>query len=397
MPLQDKVTVKMPLRILHLEDNANDRELVETALAREGLNCHFLRVQTRQEFESAIRKGEFDLVISDFSMPAYDGESALVATRKFRPGTPFIFLSGTIGEERAVEFLKAGVADCVLKDNLPRIGPAVRRALREAEERARRESAEAALLEQAVQLRALAARLQTSREEERLRISRELHDELGAALMAHKYGLEWIRQQLDKPATIRKQIFEKLDSLEALADTTTSRVRKICTELRPPILDDLGLAATIEWQAREFQTRTNVRCVIVELPETLNLDNQQATAVFRIFQEILTNVARHANASHVRVGLKIAEARLVLEVKDNGKGISSDKIAGGGSFGLLGMRERALLLGGEVVIHGAQGKGTTVTVFVPINLTASKNQRPGKNLNVMSGGKKLPSATSSER
>jgi signal transduction histidine kinase len=395
MPLQNKVTAKKPLRILHLEDNANDRELVEMALAQEGLNCRFLRVQTRQEFESAIRKGGFELVISDFSMPSYDGESALAASRKLRPETPFIFLSGTIGEERAVEFLKAGVADCVLKDNLPRIGPAVRRALREAEERTRRESAEAALREQAVQLRALAARLQTSREEERLRISRELHDELGAALTAHKYGLEWIRQQLDKPATDRRQIFEKLDSLKALADMTAGRVRKLCTELRPPILDDLGLAATIEWQAREFQTRTNVRCEIVELPETLNLDSQQATAIFRIFQEILTNVARHAHASRVRVQLKMAVARLVLEVKDNGKGISPDKIAGGGSFGLLGMRERALLLGGEVIIQGAPGKGTTVTVSVPINITASKNQRAEKNLNVVTGGKKLPFATSS--
>lgn len=370
MSVQNKSTTRTLLRILHLEDNSNDRKLVEIALAREGLNCHFLPVQTRQEFESAISKGGFDLVISDFTMPFYDGESALLASRKFQPETPFIFISGTIGEERAVEFLKAGVADCVLKNNLPRIGPAVRRALREAEERARRESAEAALREQAIQLRALAARLQTSREEERLRISRELHDELGAALTAHKYGLEWMRQELSKPdrAVSQKQIFEKLDSLKALADTTTVRVRKLCTELRPPILDDLGLAATIEWQVREFQTRTNIQCEIIGLPDSLNLNNEQAIAIFRIFQEILTNVARHAQASRVRVQLKIADAHLVLEVKDNGKGISRDKIAGGESFGLLGMRERASLLGGEILIKGAPGKGTTVTVSVPINL-----------------------------
>jgi two-component system sensor histidine kinase UhpB len=374
MSVQNKVTARTPLRILHLEDNPNDRKLVELALIQEGLNCHFLPVQTRQEFESAISQGGFDLVISDFTMPSYDGESALLASRKFQPGTPFIFISGTIGEERAVEFLKAGVADCVLKDNLPRIGPAVRRALREAEERARREKAEAALREQAIQLRALAARLQTSREEERLRISRELHDELGAALTAHKYGLEWIKQQLDKPnrANSQKQIFEKLDSLKTLADTTAGRVRKLCTELRPPILDDLGLAATIEWQVREFQTRTNIQCEMVGLPDTLELNDQQATAVFRIFQEILTNVGRHANASRVRVHLKLAHRHLVLEVKDNGKGISRDKISGGESFGLLGMRERAALLGGEISIKGVPGKGTTVTVSVPINISSRK-------------------------
>jgi signal transduction histidine kinase len=369
MPFLNKLTGKAPLRILHLEDNPNDRALVEMALVQEGLNCQFLRVQNGPEFESAISQGGFDLVISDFTMPSYSGEAALVVSRKLQPQTPFIFISGTIGEERAVEFLKAGVADCVLKDNLPRVGPAVRRALREAEERQGRESAEAALREQAIQLRALAARLQTSREEERLRISRELHDELGAALTSHKYGLEWIRQQLAKPgrAVSRKQLFEKLEALEALTDTTTGRVRKLCTELRPPILDDLGLAATIEWQAREFQTRTNIRCELTALPEVLDLNNQQATAIFRIFQEILTNVARHANASTARVQLKITGRQLVLEVKDNGKGISPDKIGGGESFGLLGMRERALLLGGEVVIAGAPGQGTTVTVTVPIN------------------------------
>ena len=118
---------------------------------------------------------------------------------------------------------------------------------------------------------------------------------MGAALTAHKYGLEWIRLRLDKPAISRKQIFEKLDSLTTLANTTAGRVRKLCTELRPPILDDLGLAATIEWQAREFKTRTNIRCDIAGLPDTSNLNNEQATAIFRIFQEILTNVARHSN------------------------------------------------------------------------------------------------------
>jgi signal transduction histidine kinase len=384
MSAQNKVTARTSLRILHLEDNLNDRELVQMALLQDGLNGHFLSVETRQDFESAIRKGGFDLIISDFTMPAYDGESALVASRKFQPETPFIFISGTIGEERVVEFLKAGVADCVLKDNLPRIGPAVRRALREAEERKGRENAEAALREQAMQLRALAARLQTSREEERLRISRELHDELGAALTAHKYGLEWIRRQLDKPvrATSRKEIFEKLESLKVLADATAGRVRKLCTELRPLILDDLGLAAAIEWQAQEFQKRTNVQYEILLPPDSLDINNEQAIAIFRIFQEILTNVARHANASRILIQLKIVDGRLVLEVKDNGKGMDRDKIAGGPSqsFGILGMRERALLVGGEILIKSASGKGTIVTVSVPINFASPKSEELKKEI-----------------
>ena len=124
--------------------------------------------------------------------------------------------------------------------------------------------------------------------------------------------------------------------------------------------------------------------MIVDLPETLNLNDQQATALFRIFQEILTNVARHSNASSVRVQLKIAGVQLVLEVKDNGKGISPDKIAGDGSFGLLGMRERALLFGGEVFIQGAPGKGTTVTVSVPLNLSSPKTEASNKKSKISS-------------
>jgi signal transduction histidine kinase len=370
MSSQSNILAKASLRILHLEDNADDRKLVERALARDGLHCNFLAAANRSEFESALNHDEFDLIISDFTVPAYDGEAALAASRERRPGTPFILVSGTIGEERAIEFLKAGVADCVLKDNLPRLGPAVRRALREAEERKGRMKAEDAIRERTIQLRALAARLQTSREEERLRISREIHDEFGAVLTAQKFGLEWIKQRLGKSnqATSLEPIFEKLDSLKTLADTTAKRVRELCTELRPPILDDMGLVATIEWQAREFQTRTNIRCEVTSQPEALNLTNEQATAIFRIFQEILTNVARHSNASSVRVQLKIAGDRFILEVKDNGKGISADKIGGGGSFGLLGMRERALILGGEIHIDGAARKGTTVMLSVPIDL-----------------------------
>jgi signal transduction histidine kinase len=156
-----------------------------------------------------------------------------------------------------------------------------------------------------------------------------------------------------------------------LVDETIQAVRRIATELRPGILDDLGLGAAVEWAAEEFQARTGIKCRM-SLPDLdIALDQDSATALFRIFQETLTNVARHADATEVDVMLARSRDDLSLEVHDNGKGISEEKLAEGRSLGILGMRERALLLGGELAISGAPGKGTKVKVRVPAVSTAS--------------------------
>jgi CheY-like chemotaxis protein len=246
---------KKRLRILCLEDNATDCHLAQEALAADGLNFTFIRVDTRKDFEAALKREKFDLVLSDFALPAYDGESALRAAKNLQPETPFVLLSGAIGEERAVECLKSGATDCVLKENLERLAPAVRRALAEADERQKRKRAEEALRVRTDELQALAGRLLASREEERILISREIHDEFGEALTGQKLGLAWIRNRLkadDKSEIPWKEIFDRIEQLGALADATAIRVRKLCTELRPAILDDLGLIAAIEWQAKQF-------------------------------------------------------------------------------------------------------------------------------------------------
>lgn len=375
----DKAGRKHQLRILLLEDNPDDRELVADTLRHEGLDCKLFFTQTEEEFEHALTSEKLDLVMSDFTLPSYDGVSALAATKKLQPEIPFIFLSGTIGEERAVEMLKSGATDCVLKNNLHRLVPAVRRALSEASERSNRRVAEDALKVLAGQLRALAARLQSTREEERLRIAREIHDELGEALTSQKLGLMWIRQRLNSlaQADALDPVFEKIDFLRTSVDGTAGRVRRLCTELRPPILDDLGLPAAIEWQAREFQSRTNITCDLVANLEELELDATDAVAIFRIFQEILTNVARHAGASRVTVEVKSDAGHFSLKVVDNGRGISPEKVTGGGSLGLVGMRERVLLLGGSLDLHGIAGQGTSVTVSVPLK-TNHQNQPTAK-------------------
>lgn len=228
------------------------------------------------------------------------------------------------------------------------------------------------------QLRALAARLQAAREEERIRISRKIHDQLGEMLTAFKLGLGWMKEVLesDGRSAGEKELLEKIADLGLLADSTADRARKLCTELRPAVLDDLGLVPAIEWQAREFQGRTNIRCETRMKVEHVVANPDQATAIFRIFQELLTNVARHARASRVRVSFKHIAPNLILQVIDNGRGIEAKHINAPASLGLLGIRERAGLLGGSVEIRGKPGKGTTVSVAVPLAQSTNHfNQR----------------------
>ncbi|MGE5311441.1 MAG: ATP-binding protein [Nitrospirota bacterium] len=216
------------------------------------------------------------------------------------------------------------------------------------------------------ELRNLSLYLQTAREEERTRIAREIHDELGQALTALKMDLFWLRKRLGPEAGA----FEaKTDSMEKVIDDTIATVQRLSGELRPGILDDLGLAAAIEWQAGEFEKRTGIPCRVQVSPEDITLDRDRSTTVFRIFQEALTNVARHAHATEVAVSLEQGEARVNLTVVDNGRGITEKELSSSKSFGLLGIRERVRFLGGDIVIEGRPKKGTTVRVAIPLDRT----------------------------
>jgi len=209
------------------------------------------------------------------------------------------------------------------------------------------------------QFRALAGRLESVREEERKRLAREIHDELGQALTSIKLDVCHLRKQAPE---------EHLDRYQAILktiDQTIHDVRRISTELRPGILDDLGLVAAVEWAAEEFTNRTGTRCAVSLSPCTPEIDPARATAIFRILQETLTNVARHADATEVDVRLSKSSCGLILEVQDNGIGFDERRLCGAGSLGILGMKERALLLGGEFAIRTAPGAGTKVTVRIP--------------------------------
>ncbi len=238
-----------------------------------------------------------------------------------------------------------------------------------------RKSAESDLRRSQEQLRALSGRLQHVRDDESARIARELHDELGQALTALKIDLALLCRSLP-PASETNDVRTRMDAMGHHIDSTIDAIRRIASDLRPGVLDDLGLPAAIEWQAREFQARTGIRCVLETNPGCNQVPQPAATALFRIFQETLTNVARHASATHVHVVLREEAGRVLLKVADDGIGISDAAQHDPNALGLLGMRERALHLGGDVTIHGVPERGTTVIVTIPHPDDESEGQAP---------------------
>jgi PAS domain S-box-containing protein len=222
-----------------------------------------------------------------------------------------------------------------------------------------RQAAEA-LARSRSQLQAFARRLRSARETERSQIAREIHDELGQALTALKMDLFSLKNGVPQP------LKGKADGMAALIDQMVDKVRTLAADLRPAVLDNLGLVAAIEWTARQFARRTDIRCSLDLPPEQIGLDVERSTDLFRILQEALTNIARHASATQVDIHLRTTPCELVLEVHDNGRGITEGEIGDARSFGLLGMRERALSWGGDVGVGAAPQGGTSVTVCIPL-------------------------------
>ena len=213
------------------------------------------------------------------------------------------------------------------------------------------------------QLLLLAQHEQIRREEDRARMAREVHDELGQAMTGLKMDLAWLQKHTGPK---QKDLLQKFRDMSALVDTTIQGVRRIATELRPGMLDDLGLVPAMEWQLQEFQKRSGIRCRFASSLEEVALNAEETTVLFRIFQEALTNVARHAAASRVEVTLDEEQGYVRLRVQDNGRGITDSEVNGSRSFGLLGMRERVLLRSGDFSIRGTPGLGTTLVIRLPL-------------------------------
>jgi signal transduction histidine kinase len=217
------------------------------------------------------------------------------------------------------------------------------------------------------ELQALSLRQQSLLETERKRIALEIHDELGQTLTGLKMEIHSVNRQIKESLhPSANTLGEQMKDLLELTDDAVQTVRRIATELRPPILDDLGLAAAIEWQTQEFGRRTGISCVVATDVEGVDFASDFATAVFRIFQETLTNVVRHAEAETITVNLKKSDQKLTLRVEDDGKGIQNSETHGSVSLGILGMRERARLIGGELEIFNGDENGTVILLSAPL-------------------------------
>ena len=229
----------------------------------------------------------------------------------------------------------------------------------------RRTLAEARLAEANTQLRNLTARLHVAREQERAEVGLELHDDIAQTLAAIKMDLSIVRKRID--AGDAAEAHSGLDEIVRLLDETVGRIRRLYTDLRPGMLDDLGLAATIEWQASEFANRTGIRCHVGQLDDVALKDREALLAIYRVFQEALENIARHSGATRVNVSAEQGEGHITIRVSDNGWGIREEDLTSPDSTGLTDMRERVRPFGGSVEITGAPGRGTTVLVRMPVD------------------------------
>lgn len=491
-----------PLRILLVEDSPDDADLILFELNNAASVAVSERVETAGQMRAAVKKGGWDVVISDFNLPGFGAHEALAVLRETEADVPFIIVSGCIGEESAVSLMREGASDFVMKEKLARLVPAIERELREAAMRrehrqaqerlqenerlldgvtatlgegifvlnsegrlvfmnpeaerllgwtarelrgedmhrlihsqkqdgsplpesccgvlgvlrsggvcrteddaflrkggslmpvsfvasaimengkavasvvafqdiSRRKQAERDLLESREQLRELLSYSQTVREEERTRIARELHDELGQMLTGVKLDATWLATRLSGE---QPDVMNKIVSMSKLLDETLDAMRRVAADLRPMMLDDLGLTAALEWLVEDFGERTGIdirlEMDMEEAPyrhqDEEGLDAKVSTAAFRIVQECLTNAARHAQTEQVAVSLECRDGKLLLMVSDNGKGMDLGNGKGCKSLGIIGMRERAHSLRGDFHLFSTPGGGTTVLAIIPV-------------------------------
>lgn len=336
-----------------------------STLQADGIACAITRVQSQDDFVAVLDKGGVDLILSDFSLPAFDGLSAIGIARTHWPDLPVILVSGTLGEERAIDALKGGATDYVLKERLARLAPAVRRAMQEVTERVERKFAEKKRNEYSRKLQVLSRQLVATQETERRHLARELHDEIGQGLTVAQLNLQALLQ-LPAITALKPRLEKSLEIIERVLE----QVRDISLNLRPSILDDLGLEPALRWLTIRQAALVGLQAGFHADPSEQRLDAVIETECFRVAQGALTNVVRHAQAKTVNVELRKADGQLHLRVRDDGIGFDvaalREKAVQGASMGLLSMEERAALAGGGLEFTSAINHGSEVHAWFPL-------------------------------
>jgi signal transduction histidine kinase len=350
-------------RVLHLEDSEVDHELLLGHLERGNLNAETRRVDTEVDFLNALDE-PWDVVISDYNLPGFSGLVALELLKANARDVPFILVSGEIGEDTAVEAMRHGASDYLQKGALARLVPALLHAVDAAETKKARVKADRDLVASKQRLHELAQHLQTSVEQERAAIAREIHDDVGGSLTALKFDLAWIARHSSAP-----QVVSRVQSALETVSHAVESSQRIMHNLRPAILEQ-GLAAALHWIALRFERRAGVVCTIRLPKKPLDLPPGVPLVAYRTAQEALTNISKHAKATRVRIDLSLAGGVLSLEISDNGRGLSQEDLAKTRSFGIRGLHERANTVGGWIDLSSGL-RGTTLILSVPLDVPDS--------------------------
>jgi PAS domain S-box-containing protein len=479
--------MKKDLKLLLLEDDPADAELIQILLRRAGIRFGAVVASNEEEFLTALAQNGYDAVLADNALPQYSSMEALKLLRITNPDIAFILVTGTVSEEFAVNIIQQGADDYILKTNLTRLPSAISNAIEKKRNMVEKENAvketmkekelsvsiinslpgifflcnsqgkflrwnknfeqvagyssaemalmtpeyffsgtdkdhfrhyidnclergsgqtevtfvtrehfhlpyfftgmainyenqeclicvgldisarkesEKKLIQLNEELHDVSSHLETIRENEQKRIAREVHDQLGQQLTGLKMDISWLKDKMEKISP-PEVITEKLENMSQLVDEAVNTVRKVASDLRPPVLDDFGIVDALHWQSKEFTKRSGITVKFNSNLENSKIDQSVSIGLFRIYQEALINVARHAEAKNIHTSFELTQQKLLLIVSDDGKGF--DVKQGKKSLGLLGMKERAYMINGTVQIESMSGKGTKVIVSVLIN------------------------------
>ncbi len=348
------------MHLLHLEDSIADHRLAVLHLQRGGCDAVSRRVDSLSEFQDALANSKIDVVLADYQLAGFTAMDAWTLVVALDDPPPFILLSGAIGETAAVEAIRLGMADYVLKDQMARLAHVVTRAVDMHQAKRHRIAIAQALEHSENRLALLTAHLQESIENERLSIAREIHDDIGGALTAIRLDLAWIDRH-----TLQPDVADHATAATNMLHHALSASQRIMKNLRPAVLDQ-GLTAAVAWMARDFETRNGIAVEVLFSVTPQALTNKVETVAFRTTQEALTNVSKHASASHVQIDISNTAGMLTVEVSDDGCGMTPRAQEKNNSFGLAGLRERARTVGGWLDISRRHGRGTSVILSIPL-------------------------------
>lgn len=350
-----------PLRILHLEDSTPDHELVKRALSKAEVFAVLTQVDTLEGFSNLLSTAEFDVILADYRLPGFTALDAWQVLQKLKLRTPFVLLSGAIGETAAVAAIQLGMSDYLPKADLSKLGRVVNRALEVHHMQLEKEAAHLELAASEKRLASFAEHLQSAIEQERAAIAREIHDDIGGSLAAIRFDLAWAMRH-----THDESFLSHLSSANEMLSHALQASQRIMMNLRPAVLDQ-GLVAALHWLTTDFSKRTSLP-VNLRAPQKIeSLSKAVQLTAYRTAQEALTNISKYACCSAVRVELSDSGGLLTLEISDDGVGVTEQDMAKASSFGIRGLKERARTVGGWVDVSSTESHGTSITLSIPLD------------------------------